>query len=136
MGLASVALVVLALGGGAFSPVRPPDHAGYAVRYGPGVMGRTATNRGIAWAPHMAAYTFARDEDMGQLWLHIQGPAGEADFLVVDLPQPGRDKRSLVERGVVAEMDYASGELVCGVGWTGRARDCKIKVWRLDADPR
>ena len=127
MGLASAALVVLALGFGQFAP---PDRVGFAVRYAPGVMGRTASNRGIAWAPHMAAYTFARDQDMGRLWLHIQGPAGEADFLVVDLPQPA-DRDGLVERGVVAELDYASGELVCGEGWTGRARDCEIKVWVL-----
>jgi hypothetical protein len=128
MGLARLALI-LALGAGAVQPVRPPDHTGFAVRYAPGRMGRTASNRGIAWAPHMAAYTFARDGDMGRLWLHIKGPAGEADFLVVDLPQPGQDKRVLIGRGVVAEVDYESGDLICGEGWTGRARDCKIKVW-------
>ena len=127
MGLARLVLVVLALGA---APARLPDHVGYAVRYNPGVMGHTADVRGIAWAPHMAAYTFARDQDMGRLWLHIVGPAGEADFLVVDLPQPG-DRAGLVQRGVVAELDYESGKLVCGAGWQGRAQDCPVKVWVL-----
>ena len=134
MGLASAALV-LALGAGSVQPARPPDHVGYAVRYAPGRMGRTADVRGIPWAPHMAAYTFATDADMGRLWLHIQGPAGEADFLVVDLPRPGRDRQALIGRGVAAEVDYESGRLICGAVWDGRARDCKVRIWRLDARP-
>lgn len=131
MGLASAALI-LALGAGSLLPPqteRPPDHVGYVVRYGPGVMGRVADNRGIAWAPHMAAYTFARDADMGRLWLHVAGPAGEADFLVVDLPRPGRDKQNLIKREVVAELDRTSGFLICGERWTGRARDCPVEIW-------
>ncbi len=127
MALASAALVMLSLGVGARGA---PDHTGWGVRYSPGVMGRVASNRGIPWAPHMAAYTFARDEDMGRLWLHIKGPAGEADFLVVDMPQD-RDRASLVRRGVVAELDSHSAPLICGDGWTGKASECKIKVWRL-----
>lgn len=130
-GLAATAAVILALGVGANGPPRMPDHVGLGVRYSEGVMGRVATNRGIPWQPHMAAYTYARDEDMGRLWLHIKGPAGETDFLVVDLPRPGRDKRALIRRGVVAEMDRASGALVCGEDWDGRALDCEIQVWRL-----
>lgn len=131
MGLARLALV-LALGAGIMQPPsRPPDHVGYVVRYATHVMSRVARNRGIVWQPHMAAYTFAHDADMGRLWLHVVGPAGEADFLVVDLPQPGRDKRALIKRGVVAELDYASGLLICGEAWTGRARDCEIKAWVL-----
>lgn len=130
MGLIRAEVVVLAL----LPPAGASDHTGYAVRYGqgpPDKMSRVAAKRGIAWAPHMAAYTFARDEDMGRLHIYIQGPVGGADFLVVDLPQPGRDKRNLIERGVIAEMDYGSGFLICGKGWTGRARDCPVKVWRL-----
>ncbi len=129
-GLAATATLILALGVGASGPPRMPDHVGLGVRYSAGVMGRVATNRGIAWAPHMAAYTFARDEDMGTLHLHIKGPAGEADFLVVDMPHP-RDRRNLIARGIVAEMDRASGALICGEAWDGRARDCAIQVWRL-----
>ena len=129
MGLANAALV-LVLGAGLLAPPsRPPDHVGYVVRYGPGVMGRVARHRGIAWQPHMAAYTFARDEDMGRLHLHIKGPVGEATFLVVDRPRPGRDKRNLIARDIDAEVDYRSGELICGPRWTGRARDCPVQVW-------
>lgn len=108
---------------------RPPDYAGTVVRYAEGRMARTADIRGIARAPHMAAFTFAKDEDMGRLLLHIVGPAGAADFLVVDLPRPGKDKRNLIARGVVGELDYYSGFLICGKGWTGRARDCRVRVW-------
>lgn len=128
MGLASAALI-LALGVGASAPLRTPDHTGLVVRYATGVMGHVARNRGISWQPHMAAYTFATDSDMGRLWLHIKGPAGEADFLVVDLPQP-HDRAGLIKRGVVAEVDFQSGFLLCGPHWTGRAKDCEIKVWR------
>lgn len=128
MGLARLAIIVCIGAGLLGAPARPADHVGYAVRYGPGVMGRTASNRGIAWQPHMAAYTFARDEDMGRLWLHIQGPAGEADFLVVDLPRPA-DRAGLIKRGVVAEVDAASAPLICGASWTGRDRDCPVRIW-------
>lgn len=128
MGLANAALV-LVLGAGLLAPSsRPPDHTGYVVRYGAGVTSRVARNRGIAWQPHMAAYTYARDSDMGQLHLHIKGPAGEATFLVVDLPR-SRDKPGLIRRGVVGEVDYQSGRGICGEHWSGRARDCPVKVW-------
>ena len=129
-GLAATAAVVLALGVGASGPPRMPDHVGLGVRYSEGVMGRVATNRGIPWHPHMAAYTFAKDSDMGRLWLHIKGPAGEADFLVVDMPHP-RDRRNLIARDIIAEMDRASGALICGAAWDGRALDCPVQVWRL-----
>lgn len=135
MALARLALALLALGAGV--PSRPPDHTGYVVRYGPGapgkpdVMSRVAARRGIPWQPHMAAYTYATDADMGRLWLHIKGPAGEATFLVVDLPRPGKDKQALERCGVVAEVDYQSGALVCGKHWSGRARDCKVRIWVL-----
>lgn len=125
MALAKVALVILGLGIGM---VRPADHTGFAVRYGPDVMSRVALNRGIEPSQHMAAYTYAENSDMGKLWLHIEGPSEGADFLVVDLPHP-KDKRNLISRGVVAEVDYNSGHLICGVNWTGRAKDCEIKVW-------
>lgn len=125
-GMVANAALILALGIGP-APSRSTDYVGYAVRYAPHVMSRVARNRGITWQPHMAAYTYARGEDMGHLWLHIVGPAGEADFLVVDLPQP-RDRAGLIRRGVIAELDYQSGFLICGKGWTGKATECKIKV--------
>lgn len=134
-GLVVKAALVLALGAGPATyraqVERPPDYRGDVVRYAPGRMGRTADIRGIARAPHMAAFTYARDTDMGRLWLHIAGPAGAADFLVVDLPRPGKDKANLIKRGVIAELDYASGVLICGKGWTGRAVECPVEVWVL-----
>lgn len=131
MGLARLAIIVCVGVGGMVRGA--PDHEGYTVRYGRGdVMSRVAHNRGIPWHPHMAAYTFARDEDMGRLWLHIRGPAGEVDFLVVDLPQPGKDRQNLIRREVITEVDYWSGFLLCGRGWTGRAQDCPVEVWRLN----
>lgn len=134
-GLTIKAALVLALGAQphtyAAQTVRPPDYRGDVVRYAEGRMGRTADIRGIARAPHMAAFTFAKDDDMGRLWLHIEGPAGAADFLVVDLPRPGRDKANLIKRGVVAELDYASGALICGRRWRGKASECQVKVWMI-----
>jgi len=129
MGLVVRAALFLALGVGHVQPARPPDYRGDVVRYAPGRMGDVANNRGIAWAPHMAAFTYARDADMGVLWLHIVGPAGAADFLVVDLPRPGKDKQGLIARGVVAEVDFLSGELICGKRWRGKASECPVRVW-------
>jgi hypothetical protein len=134
-GLVIKAALVLALGAQPAmyraQTVRPPDHVGDVVRYAPGRMDDVANNRGIAHHPHMAAYTYARNRDMGRLWLHVEGPAGAADFLVIDLPRPGKDKANLIKRGVVAELDHASGFLICGPRWTGRARDCEVRVWIL-----
>jgi hypothetical protein len=129
MGLARFALV-LALGAGAVQMARPPDHTGYAVRYDPGVMERRAKARHAPPAPCYVAYTLATDADMARLWLRIAGPAGTLDCLVVDLPRPGRDKRNLIRRRVWVELGYRN-RWICGEGWTGRARDCEVRVWVL-----
>lgn len=127
MGLAATAALLLALGA---APLGPPDHVGYAVRYAPHVMARVARNRDIPAEPHMVAYTYATDSDMGRLRLRIAGPAGTIEVLTVDLPKPGRDKRALIAWDVVVELGYPS-RWICGPYWTGRARDCKVKVWVL-----
>lgn len=132
MGLASAALI-LALGVGQFAPpARPPDHTGYVVYYGQGVMeGRAAAND-PAYATHPApcyvAYTLARDQDMARLWLRIKAPYGTITCMVVDLPQPGRDRANLIGREVWAEVGYKQRG-ICGEHWSGRARDCPVKVW-------
>ena len=134
-GLVAAAALIFALGAGpptyTAQTVRAPDHVGFVVRYAPNVMERVAFNRNLARRPCMVAYTYARNTDMGRLWLHIAGPAGALDCLVIDLPRPGKDKANLIERGVWAEMDYWSGFRVCGAGWTGRARDCPVRIWVL-----
>jgi hypothetical protein len=140
MGLASAALVILALGFGQVvppSPIeRPPDHVGYVVRYGPGVMeGRAAANDpaySTAPAPCYVAYTLAQDRDMARLWLRIAGPAGTITCMVVDLPEPPPkpDRQNLIDREVWAEVGWRQ-RWICGTGWTGRARDCPVRVWVL-----
>jgi hypothetical protein len=129
MGLARLALV-LALGAGIMQPARSPNHVGYAVRYGPGVMESVARTRHAPPMPCYVAYTLAGDQDMARLWLRIQGPAGTLDCLVVDLPRPGRDKRELLRRRVWVELGYRN-RWICGKGWSGRARDCEVRVWVL-----
>lgn len=122
MGLATAALV-LALGAG-------PDHTGYAIRYDPGVMERMADVRGIPRQPCMVAYTLARDDDMGRLWLRVKGPVGTLDCLVVDLPDDSkRHRQPLIDRGVIVELGWPS-HWICGRGWTGKATECPVKVWR------
>lgn len=78
------------------------------------------------------AYTLARDRDMARLWLRVEGPAGALNCLVVDLPYPPPlpDRENLIARGVYVELGYRS-KWICGKGWSGRARDCPVKVWRL-----
>lgn len=141
-GLASAAFVVLALGAGQLQPpARPPDHIGYVVMYAENVMeGRAAANDPHYWtapAPCYVSYTLARDRDMGRLWLRIAGPAGTITCMVVDLPDDSKGHRGpLIGRRVYAEIGY-NERWICGQGWTGRARDCPVKVWRLGyADPR
>src|SRR6185503_17436685 len=73
MGLASAAVLILALGAGA---VRPPDHTGFAVMYAPHVMEARAKAHHAPPAPCYVAYTMAHDADMARLWLRVQGPAG------------------------------------------------------------
>jgi len=108
---------------------RRPDHVGYVVRYDPGMMEDRARAHHAPPAPCYAAYTLARDADMARLWLHIVGPAGAIDCLVVDLPNDSLGHRQpLIRRGVWAELGYP-WRWICGKGWTGRARDCPVRIW-------
>jgi len=130
MGLASAAVLILALGAGA---VRPPDHVGYAVMYAENVMeGRAAAHDphyATAPAPCYVAYTLAHDADMARLWVRVEGPAGTLNCLVVDLPDDGQGHRQgLIDRRVWVELGYRN-RWICGKGWSGRARDCKVRVW-------
>lgn len=127
MGLARLALI-LALGVGA---VRPPDHVGYAVMYAPHAMEARARAHHAPPAPCYVAYTLAHDADMARLWLRVEGLAGALDCLVVvDLPDDGRGHRQpLIDRSVWMELGYRN-RWICGSRWTGRARDCRVSVWR------
>ena len=120
-GLAATAALALALGSTGWE-------SGYAVRYAPEKMQRVANIRGIDQQPCMLAWTAARDKDIGRMWLHVAGPAGAAECLVVDLPRPGRDRQNLLRRKVVVELDYESGARVCGPQWEGNARACAVRV--------
>lgn len=125
MGLARAALIILALGAG-----RPPDHVGYVARYAPGVMEHVARVRHAPPVPCYVAYTLARDEEIGRLWLRIQGPAGTIRCLVVDLPDDSHgDRQPLIERRVWAEIGWRQ-RWICGAGWTGRAQGCPVRIWR------
>lgn len=126
MGLILQAALALALGA---APLGPPDHMGFAVRYDPGVMEERAQAHDAPPAGCYVAYTLARDQDMARLWLRVEGPAGALTCLVVDLPDRGKghDKR-LIARQVWVELGYRN-RWICGSGWSGRARDCPVKVW-------
>lgn len=118
-GLISTAALVLALGTTGWE-------VGFAVRYREGRMERTADIRAIPQQPCMVAWTAATDADIGETWLRIVGPGGAATCLVVDLPET-RDRAALEKRGIVVELGYMNRDL-CLPGWTGRARDCKVRV--------
>ena len=124
IGLVTSAALILALGAG------PPTYraqSGFAVMYSKNVMEAVARNRGIAPQACMIAWTAARDVDIGRTWLHIEGPAGTLDCLTVDLPQDV-DRPALEQRGVLVELGYPS-RWICGKNWSGRARDCRVRVW-------
>ena len=110
-----------------------PWQTGRAVRYSPGHMQRVAAIRDIGAQPHMAAYTYATDDDMGRLWIEVEGvnTGRRLRFLVVDLPQP-RDKANLIKRGILVEMDYESGAMICGKHWQGAARECPVTIWEAE----
>jgi hypothetical protein len=117
-GLIAQAALILSLG------VAP--QTGFAVRYGPGVMERVAANRGIAPQACMVAWTAATDADIGERSLIVHGPGGAARCLVIDLPQ-AKDRPALQRRGILVELGYDS-RWICGPGWSGRARDCLVRV--------
>ena len=120
--IAGAALVgVLALG--------PPVYTGSAVRYNENVMEHVADVRGIARQDCMVAWTQADARDIGTTWLRVVGPYGAVDCLVVDLPRD-RDRAALERRGIVVELGFPSRG-ICGEGWSGRARDCRVRVWVL-----
>jgi hypothetical protein len=119
-GLVAGAALVLSLGVTGWE-------SGWAVRYAPNVMEAVAHKRGIAVQSHMLAWTEATDADVGETWLRVVGPAGSATFLVIDLPQ-SYDKQNLIRRGVIVEIGYANREEICGAAWSGRARDCRVRV--------
>lgn len=104
---------------------------GLAVRYAKGKMERVATVRGIVWEPCMVAWTYAKDEDMGQRWIVVEGvkTGVRKSCLVIDIPQPF-DRAALIRRGIAIEMDYFSSREVCGASWQGAARECPIR-WRV-----
>jgi hypothetical protein len=78
----------------------------------------------------MIAYTHARDADMGIRWLEVEGvrTGVRRRCLVTDLPRPGRDKRNLIRRGILVELDAESGQAVCGAAWSGKASECPVRV--------
>jgi len=135
MGLVVKAALVLALGAQPAvyraQTARPPDHVGFVVMYGPGVMEDRVRAHHAPPAPCYVAYTLAHDRDMARLWLHIEGPVGALDCLVVDLPDDSQGHREpLIRRQVWAELGYRN-RWICGKGWSGRARDCRVKIWIL-----
>lgn len=122
-GLVATAALALALGA---APARA--QTGYAVYYNPGVMEERARVRNAPPAECYVAYTLAHDDDMARLWLRVAGPAGALECLVVDLPHP-RDRPALVKRGIVVELGYEN-RWICGHAWSGRARECPVRIWR------
>jgi hypothetical protein len=118
--LAVKAALILALGVGGYE--------GYAARYGAGVMGRVADNRGIARSSCMVALTSARTIT-GDQWVWVLGrKTGKMRHCkIVDLPQD-EDRAGLQERGIVTELDRESARDVCG-GVTEPPRKCPVIVW-------
>lgn len=121
-GLAVSAALVLGLGCAGWE-------VGYAVRYSENRMERTADIRAIPRQPCLVAWTQAHDADVGTAWLRVVGPAGSLTCLVVDLPQAS-DRSALQKRNIIVELGYAN-RWICGPTWTGRARDCKVRVMRI-----
>lgn len=130
MGLVVKLALAMALGAG--SPGWSEGWSeGYAVRYAPGRMQQVAANRGIPVQPCMVAWTAARESDIGETWLWVEGPTGtRLRCLVVDLPET-RDRPALVRRRILVELNFGSGADICGGRWAGKATECPVKV-RID----
>lgn len=98
-------------------------------------MENVARNRGIAPQPCMVAYTHATDADMGTRWLEVEGVGSgvRRRCLTVDLPRPGKDKRNLIRRGILVEIDYANSRDICGAAWSGKATECPVRVRAVSA---
>lgn len=125
-GLVATAALVLALGA---APLGPSTHVGYVVYYNPGVMEGRALAHDAPAVGCYVAYTLAHDQDMARLWVQIAGPRGTVRCLVVDLPDDSQgDRERLIGREVWAELGWPS-RWICPAGWTGRARDCRVRIW-------
>lgn len=109
--------------------ISPAPHEGLAVKYAPGVMTQVARNRGIEPQPCMVAYTYAEADDMGKLWLDVEGVTTgvKRRCLVVDMPRV-RDRPNLIRRGALVEIDAASSRAICGAAWRGKASECPVRV--------
>lgn len=112
--------------------IGPNWQEGLAVRYAPGLMAQVARNRGIEPQLCMIAYTYARDEDMGKLWLEVEGikTGIKRRCLVVDLPRE-KDRVNLVRRNILVEIDAASSVAICSPSWRGKASECPVRVRKI-----
>jgi hypothetical protein len=125
-GLVAGAALVLSLGVTGWE-------TGYAVRYAKNRMERTADIRALPQQPCMVAWTQATDADIGTTWLRVVGPAGSATCAVIDLPETV-DRPALEARGIVVELGWKNRNL-CRPGWSGRARDCRVRVQVIRGKP-
>lgn len=95
----------------------------YAVRYAPGVFEMVARNRGMAVERCMVASPV---HPLGA-WLLVEGREGRRlRCKVVDVSAP-RDRARHIKRRII-EVDPASGAVLCGKQWKGRAVECPVKV--------
>lgn len=92
-------------------------------------MEQVARNRGIEPTDCMVAYTYAEADDMGTLWLEVEGlvTGVKRRCLTVDMPRPV-DRPNLVRRGILIELDAVSGRDICGPAWRGKASECPVRV--------
>lgn len=127
MGLILQAAIIVCVGMGGL------PQEGYAARYGAGVMGRVADNRGISRSSCMVALTSAR-RITGKQWVWVLGKRTGVlkRCKVVDLPQD-RDRKALHEREIVTELDRESARDICG-SVTDPPRKCPVIVF-LERSP-
>lgn len=121
-----VALIVtVLLSGVLFGIASAAPRQGFAAHYRKGLMQRVARVRGLPDTGCLIASPFHTIGDHAV----VTSTRGSLNCLVVDVPHP-RDRPSIIRRGIVAELDFESARLLCGIRFAGQEppRNCPVSV--------
>lgn len=87
----------------------PAQRSGYAARYRAGLMQQVSRNRGLPIVRCMVASPY---HPIGT-WVTVSSKYGSRRCRVTDVPHP-KDRKAIVKRGIVIELDHNSALHLCG----------------------
>ena|SRR5690349_596062 len=101
-------------------------YAGYSRWYRPGLMKVVSLNRGLEPVSCMVASPYER---IGT-WLKIENKKGDYRWCrVTDISHP-KDRARHIRLNIVAEFDYNSARVLCGLNKEKKPNNCRVRVTR------